>query len=361
MNIAILIDAENIDPVYAEQIFACAESRGTIVTKEIYGAGMALNEWSVPILRYALHTNMTLKPNRFKNCSDIALVIGAMDLLVERAVRGTTTEPNTTADVVVIASSDSDYSALALRLRTSGIQVIGMGEESRTNPSWPVACSGFVYFTPVDETRQEDQPKPRTNTSIRKADHQTAAHGKPNGAGRGPEHPKHIDRVAYIRKFISDQLSKNNGQMASAALFNLLNELPDYQYDQQRSKRTPLDYLSRQYGDLLKIQKNPGGVLWAYSKLADVADDAKTKHESAAPQASALEQEALPDTESMSPSLDEFLRGAGIDGADAQKVLSAYEGCSNMREVYNVLRKTFKTKTGTAYYKLVKQYKESRT
>ena len=149
--------------------------------------------------------------------------------------------------------------------------------------------------------------------------------------------------------------------MASAALFNLLNELPDYQYDQQRSKRTPLDYLSRQYGDLLKIQKNPDGVLWAYFKLADDAGDTETEHESAAPQASAPEQETPPDTESTSPSLDEFLRGAGIDKADAQKVLSAYEGCSNMREVYNVLRKTFKTKTGTAYYKLVKQYKESRT
>ena len=361
MNIAILIDAENIDPVYAEQIFACAESKGTIVTKEIYGAGIALNEWSVPILRYALHTNMTLKPNRFKNCSDIALVIGAMDLLVERAARGAATESNTTADAVVIASSDSDYSALALRLRTSGIQVIGMGEDARTNPSWPVACSEFIFFTPVDETRQADQPKPRAIPSIRKADHQTAAHGKPHGAGRGPEHPKHIDRVAYIRKFISDQLSKNNGQMASAALFNLLNELPDYQYDQQRSKRTPLDYLSRQYGDLLKIQKTPDGVLWAYSKLADAAGDAETEHESAAPQASAPEQAVPPDTESTSPSLDEFLRGAGIDEADAQKVLSAYEGCSNMREVYNVLRKTFKTKTGTAYYKLVKQYKGSRT
>lgn len=43
-------------------------------------------------------------------------------------------------------------------------------------------------------------------------------------------------------------------------------------------------------------------------------------------------------------SLNEFLRGTGIDEADVQKVLSAYEGCSNMREVYNVLRKPIKTK-----------------
>lgn len=360
MNIAILIDAENIDPVYAEQIFTYAESQGTIIAKEIYGAGIALNEWSVPILRYALHTNMTLKPNRFKNCSDIALVIGAMDLLVERAACNKTAEPNTTADAVVIASSDSDYSALALRLRTAGVQVIGMGEDGRTNPSWPIACSKFIFFT-MDETRQEDRSKPRTIPSIRKADNQTAARGKPHGTGHNPEHRKHIDRVANIRKFISDQLSKNNGQMASASLFNLLNELPDYLYDQQRSKRTPLDYLSRQYGDLLKIQKNHDGALWAYSKLADAADDMEPEQGSAAPQASAPEQEVLPNTESTSLSLNEFLRGAGIDEADVQKVLSAEEECSNMREVYNVLRKTFGAKTGTVYYKLVKQYKEGQT
>ena len=361
MNIAILIDAENIDPVYAEQIFTCVESKGTIITKEIYGAGIALNEWSVPILRYALHTNMTLKPNRFKNCSDIALVIGAMDLLVEQAAHSTIMEQNTTTDVVVIASSDSDYSALALRLRTSGIQVIGMGEDGRTNPSWPIACSEFIFFTPVDEIRQEDQAKPQTVPSIRKADKQMAAHSKSRGTGPRPEHRKHIDRVASIRQFISDQLSKNNGQMASAALFNLLNELPDYLYDQQRSKRPPLDYLSRQYGDLLKIQKNPDGALWAYSKLADAAGGTETGSESAAPQAPVSVQEVPSDTESTSLSLDEFLRGAGIDGADAQKVLSIYEECSSMKEVYNVLRKTFKTKTGTVYYNLVKQYKESQT
>lgn len=349
MNIAILIDAENIDPSYAEQIFTYAESKGTVVTREIYGAGVALNDWSGPILRYALHTNMTLKPNRFKNCTDIALVIGAMDLLVKRAAHSTATEPNTTADVVVIVSSDSDYSALALRLRTAGIEVIGMGEDSRTNPSWPMACSEFVSLTTVGEKHQEDQPKPRPVPPTRKADMQTAAQGK-----HRPEHRKHIDRVANIRQFISDQLSKNDGQMASASLFNLLNELPDYQYDQQRSKRNPLEYLSRQYGDLLKVQKNADGALWVYTKLADAAVDTGAEGESAAPP----KQEVPPDTESTS-SLFLFLRSAGVEEADAQKVSSAYEECSNMREVYNVLRKTFKTGTGTAYYKLVKQYKGS--
>lgn len=348
MNIAILIDAENIDPAYAEQIFTLAESRGTIVTREIYGAGIALNKWSDAILQYALHTNMTLRPNRFKNSTDIALVIGAMDLLVERSAHGTASERDTTADIVMIASSDSDYSALALRLRTSGMHVIGIGEKGCINPSWPMACSEFIAFTPVDEMRQEGRSKPHANQITAP---QTAA----RSTNSSPEHRSHNDRVAAIREFIAVQLSKNNGQMASSSLFNLLHELPDYIYDQQRSKRPPVEYLNRQYGDLLKIRKNSDGALWVYSKLADIADSAETEDESAA----APKPETPPDVESPTHSLMEFLRGAGVDGTDAQTVSSVYAECSNMRDVYNVLRKTFKAGTGAAYYQLVKRHRES--
>lgn len=344
MNIAILIDAENIDPAYAEQIFTLAESKGTIVTREIYGAGIALTKWSDAILQYALHTNMTLKPNRFKNSTDIALVIGAMDLLLDR----NTSERDTTADTVIIASSDSDYSALALRLRTSGIHVIGIGEKGCINPSWPMACSEFIALTPADEMRQEGQSKPH---AIQATEHQTAA----RSTNDSPERRRHNDRVAAIRDFITVQLSKNNGQMASSALFNLLHELPDYLYDQQRSKRSPVEYLNRQYGDLLKIRKNSDGALWVYSKLADIVDGAETEDESAA----APIQETPPDAESTSHSLMEFLRVAGVDETDAQTVSSVYEECPNMRDVYNVLRKTFKAGTGAGYYQLVKQHRES--
>jgi len=352
MNIAILIDAENIDPVYAKQIFACAESKGTIVVREIYGAGIALNEWSNAILQYVLHTNMTLKPSKFKNSSDIALVIGAMDLLVERATHGLT------IDAVIIASSDSDYSTLAIRLRSSGIDVIGMGKEGHINPSWPMACSEFIVFTPMDEIRQESQPQPQSVPPAHRVNNPAPTHDKVRSTGCGQTRYKHIDRVALIREFISDQLSKNDGQMASATLFNLLKELPDYLYDQQRSKRTPVDYLSRQYGDLLKFQKNSDGALWVYSRLADAAAAAGTEDGSVAPQETAPQQETRRDAENPTFPLIEFLCDAGVDETAALKISSAYVKCSDMRAVYNVLRKTFKNEAGKTYYKLVKQYRE---
>ena len=167
MDIAILIDAENVEPVYADQIFSYASSIGTVKVKEIYGAGIALNEWASPILQYAIHMNMTLRPNRYKNSSDIALVIGAMDLLAERTAASLTAagplpegqrsgqflrEPRAdrVIDAIIIASSDSDFSSLAIRLRTAGIEVVGMGNPEKINPTWPIACSSFVPLTPVE-------------------------------------------------------------------------------------------------------------------------------------------------------------------------------------------------------------------
>ncbi len=78
VNIAVLIDAENVDPSFADQIFSYARSLGVVTIREIYGSGISLNEWSDAILENTIHTNFTLRPNRFKNSSDISLVIGAM-------------------------------------------------------------------------------------------------------------------------------------------------------------------------------------------------------------------------------------------------------------------------------------------
>ena len=159
-SVYIFIDAENIDSVYAAQIFNLAKQYGTISVKEIYGAGIALNEWAEPIMEYAIHTNITLKPNRFKNSSDICLVIGVMrtmtNVLMERDDADEQTHysftedgdasdaASDTAPVMIIASSDSDFSPLAVQLRNEGFRVIGIGEAESSNQLWMRACDEFV-------------------------------------------------------------------------------------------------------------------------------------------------------------------------------------------------------------------------
>ena len=135
--IAILIDAENVNPIFAEQIFARAEEFHEEVRAGIYGTAPALANWAPAILKYAIDSHLTICASKGKNTSDIALVIGAMDLLPE-------------ASGFLICSSDSDFSALALRLRREHKHVIGLGT-SKANPLWMQACSEFVTLVERDE------------------------------------------------------------------------------------------------------------------------------------------------------------------------------------------------------------------
>ena len=134
-TVAVLIDAENVQASFGDRVFSYANSLGNVVVKEIYGVASALGLWVEPVLKYAIHPNLTIKASKFKNTSDISLVIGAMDLLLAGEV-----------DTVIIVSSDSDFSTLSVRLRAAGLEVIGMGTE-KVNPLWRTACSSFVILS----------------------------------------------------------------------------------------------------------------------------------------------------------------------------------------------------------------------
>ena len=149
-NVAVLIDAENVLPIFADQIFTHAASLGAVTHKEIYGAAAALNAWVEPVLKYAIRPSLTIRPSKYKNTSDIALVIGAMDLLTGKA------EP--APDIMVIASSDSDFSALSVRLRTGGVDVVGMGTD-KSNELWRAACTSFVVLQQPSARPLKKAPK----------------------------------------------------------------------------------------------------------------------------------------------------------------------------------------------------------
>jgi hypothetical protein len=66
------------------------------------------------------------------------MIIDAMDLLYSDKVDG-----------FCIVSSDSDFTRLAIRLRESGMKVIGIGEKKTPN-SFIVACDRFIYIEVLD-------------------------------------------------------------------------------------------------------------------------------------------------------------------------------------------------------------------
>ena len=137
--------------------------------------------------------------------------------------------------------------------------------------------------------------------------------------------------------------------MQSAPLLALLRELPDYRLDQQRSKRKPLDYLTRQFGEILKVEKNPDGTVWICAPSAASAAAAPAKEPVKEP-AKEPTKESKDDSD-----LIRRLTAAGIPDEAARKIAGICKESKNMRSTYNKLRKTFGGAEGGRYYRLVKQ------
>ena len=386
-NIAILIDAENVDPSFANQIFGYARSLGEVSIREIYGAGIALNEWADPILENTIHPNFTLRPNRFKNSSDIALTIGAMVVLHEKGKNN--------VDAVIIASSDSDFSPLAFHLRAAGIDVIGMGEPGRINPMWPKACTEFVELkanaplvrkrdpdqqlsavSPAEEVsagdeapstqRTADMPIAPTGEDAPKDVQEAAPAERRKKIVIAPSHPA---RVEIIRQFIAEQLSVHGGRIKSGELFKALGALPDYKYDQQRSRRKPLDYLDKQFGEWFILEPGEKGSYWISAKTAEKpADDHQTDEPTAdqepeTPDELTAENETKAEDGQADTEPDTLPDGprtalieAGIPVHHAGRIASILSESKNMFSAYNGLTSAFGRKQGKEYYRLIKEH-----
>ncbi|MEZ4433321.1 MAG: NYN domain-containing protein [bacterium] len=151
-RVALLIDGDNVSPKAAEQMLDAAEGHGRLTIRRIYG------DWSSPNLRSwrDVLPGLGLQPVHQmtyiagKNATDIGLVIDAMDLLHRRQ-----------ADVFCIASSDSDFAPLALRIREEGHRVIGFG--AQTTPAALIgACDEFHYLDRRDGAPSAEPTAPGT-------------------------------------------------------------------------------------------------------------------------------------------------------------------------------------------------------
>ena len=141
MRYAVLIDADNVAAKYTKYILDEVSNYGVVTYKRVYGdwtrpnlAGwknMALDNAITPIQQYSYTTG--------KNATDSAMIIDAMDILYSNNVDG-----------FCIVSSDSDFTRLAIRLRESGIHVIGMGERKTPKP-FSTACNAFKYLEVLAE------------------------------------------------------------------------------------------------------------------------------------------------------------------------------------------------------------------
>lgn len=136
LQLAVLIDADNIPYTNIKGMLEEIAKFGIPAIKRIYGdwTKQTVSGWKPALLEHAISPVQQYSYTRGKNATDSAMIIDAMDILHDEKVDG-----------FCLVSSDSDFTRLAIRLRESGMLVIGIGEKKTPKP-FIVSCDKFIYI-----------------------------------------------------------------------------------------------------------------------------------------------------------------------------------------------------------------------
>jgi len=149
-KIALLIDGDNAQSKFIESMLAEAGKHGKVTVRRIYGnwTDNKLSSWKEQISKYAIRPIQKFAFVKGKNSTDTAMIIDAMDILHSKTVTG-----------FCIASSDSDYTGLAQRIREEGVFVMGIGEAKITTDAFVNACDIFVFTENLAAFSEKTQQK----------------------------------------------------------------------------------------------------------------------------------------------------------------------------------------------------------
>lgn len=143
---ALLIDSDNVSAKYIDTMFDELADRGMVTVRRIYGDWTKIvNGWNRDtLLRYSIVPIQQYAYTQGKNATDSAMIIDAMDLLYTGNLDG-----------FCLASSDSDFTRLAERLREAGKEVVGMGE-NKTPQAFVKACTSFKMLDALSREGNTD-------------------------------------------------------------------------------------------------------------------------------------------------------------------------------------------------------------
>jgi uncharacterized LabA/DUF88 family protein/Fe-S-cluster formation regulator IscX/YfhJ len=149
LKLAVLIDADNIPYSNIKGMLDEIAKLGIPTIKRIYGdwTKPTVSGWKPALLEHAITPIQQYSYTTGKNATDSAMIIDAMDILHSQKVDG-----------FCLVSSDSDFTRLAIRLRESGMLVIGIGEKKTPNP-FIVACDKFIYIEIIGAATKQPEPK----------------------------------------------------------------------------------------------------------------------------------------------------------------------------------------------------------
>ena len=148
-KIAVFFDCENISSKYLDEIFFELAKSGEVMIRQAYKdwSSNQSKSWSEKIPMFAIkpiHSNSNVSS---KNVSDFQIVIDVMNTMHYSNI-----------NTIVLVSSDSDFTSLAIEIKSKGFEVIGFGEK-KTPDSLINAYSTFfeLPITKVDALKDEDE------------------------------------------------------------------------------------------------------------------------------------------------------------------------------------------------------------
>jgi len=157
-RLAVLIDADNISAALAGEIFKKAYAIGTPIARRAYGMVNCFTSdggWAKAQRKYGIVSHPQVSNVSKKNVADIALVIDAMEFLYRSPCEG-----------ICIVSCDSDFSALASKIREGGKAAYGMGG-TKTPASFRNACTKFFELPQIRNEAQASRSMPPSPTCPR--------------------------------------------------------------------------------------------------------------------------------------------------------------------------------------------------
>lgn len=134
LRVMLLIDADNVSTDVVEQAISRLHAEyGALHVRRAYGTAEAAVKHQKLFKRLSIRPMVNLAAG--KNSTDIALAVDALDLVIAER-----------PDVVVIASSDSDFAPLVTRIREKGCLVRGVGQKGKVGEETPLVYDDFIEF-----------------------------------------------------------------------------------------------------------------------------------------------------------------------------------------------------------------------
>lgn len=202
LNIALLIDSDNVSPRYISGILSELSKYGKITIRRMYGdwSQDRLHSWMRCSSRFSLTPVMQPNNTPGKNASDIGLIIDAMDILYTGDVQG-----------FCLVSSDGDFNKLATRLREAGKFVIGMGEK-KTPESFRASCERFIFLDIIDagdsgSQRDSADPYGYSNSQFYSAESSSGSSSENTGRGASAQTASRRKRAAVSEPAVSYKAS----------------------------------------------------------------------------------------------------------------------------------------------------------